>query len=67
MAAVFASRLLQLTAGERVVGSRALFGSCHYIIQDLLPGFGIDVHFVDGTDLMQWEAALAMPTKVVFL
>ncbi len=67
MAAVFASLMSQLKTGERVVASRALFGSCHYIIQNMLPNFGIDVQFVDGTDLMQWEAALAMPTKAVFL
>ena len=67
MAAVFASLLSQLKAGERVVASRALFGSCHYIIQDMLPNFGIDIQFVDGTDLVQWEAALATPTKAVFL
>ena len=67
MAAVFASLLSQLKAGEWVVASRALFGSCHYIIQDMLPNFGIDIQFVDGTDLVQWEAALATPTKAVFL
>ena len=67
MAAVFASLLSQLKAGERVVASRALFGSCHYIIHDMLPNFGIDIQFVDGTDLVQWEAALATPTKAVFL
>ena len=67
MAAVFASLLSQLKAGERVVASRALFGSCHYIIHDMLPNFGIDIQLVDGTDLVQWEAALARPTKAVFL
>ena len=67
MAAVFASLMSQLRAGEQVVASRALFGSCHYIIQDMLPNFGINVQFVDGTDLVQWEAALATPTKAVFL
>ena len=67
MAAVFASLLSQLKAGEQVVASRALFGSCHYIIQDMLPNFGINVQFVDGTDLVQWEAALATPTKAVFI
>lgn len=67
MAAVFASLLSQLKAGERVVASHALFGSCHYIIHDMLPNFGIDIQFVDGTDLVQWEAALAIPTKAVFL
>jgi len=67
MAAVFASLLSQLKAGERVVASHALFGSCHYIIHDMLPNFGIDIQLVDGTDLVQWEASLATPTKAVFL
>jgi len=59
--------LSQLNAGDRVVASKALFGSCHYIIQNLLPNFGIDINFVDGTDLAQWESALSKPTKSVFL
>ena len=67
MAAVFASLLSQLKTGDRVVASRALFGSCHYIIQNLLPNFGIDIHFVEGTDLVEWENALSMPAKAVFL
>ncbi len=67
MAAVSASLLSQLNAGDRIVASKALFGSCHYIIQNLLPNFGIDINFVDGTDLAQWESALSKPTKSVFL
>jgi O-succinylhomoserine sulfhydrylase len=67
MSAVFASLLCQLRAGERVVASRALFGSCQYIVAELLPRFGIESVFVDGADLAQWRAALAKPTKAVFL
>ena len=67
MAAVFACLLSQLNEGDRVVASRALFASCHYIIQNLLPNLGIKIDFVDGTDLLQWESALSIPTKVVFL
>lgn len=67
MAAVFASLLCQVTSGDRVVASRALFGSCHYIIQDMLPKFGIEVQFVDGADPAQWEAALSRPAKAVFV
>ncbi len=67
MAAVFASLMCQLRAGDRVVASRALFGSCQYIVGDLLPRFGIESVFVDGTDLAAWRAALAKPTKAVFL
>jgi O-succinylhomoserine sulfhydrylase len=59
MAAVFASLLCKLRAGQRLVASRALFGSCHYIVADLLPRYGIETVQVDGRDLSAWEAALA--------
>src|SRR5215469_17188596 len=48
MAAVFASLMCQVRAGDRVVASRALFGSCHYICADLLPRYGVQTVFVDG-------------------
>jgi O-succinylhomoserine sulfhydrylase len=67
MAAVFASLMCQLRAGDRVVASRALFGSCHYIVSELLPRFGMESQFVDGADIAQWEAALSRPAKVVLL
>ena len=67
MAAVFGSLLCQLKAGDRVVASRALFGSCQYIIAEIMPAWGIDVQFVDGTDLDQWRDALREPTRCVFL
>ena len=67
MGAVFASLLCQLKAGDRVVASRALFGSCHYIVSELLPRYGIDTQLVDGTDLDAWEAALAKGANCVFL
>jgi O-succinylhomoserine sulfhydrylase len=67
MSAVFASLMCQLRAGDRVVSSRALFGSCQYIVAELLPRYGIESVFVDGEDLAQWRAALAKPTKAVFL
>jgi len=66
MAAVFAALISQLRAGDRVVSSRALFGSCHYIIADLLPRWGIETVFVDGTDLAAWEKALAPGVKAAF-
>src|SRR3546814_16614237 len=50
MGAVFASLMAQLKAGDRVVASRALFGSCQYIIAELLPRFGIESRLIDGTD-----------------
>jgi O-succinylhomoserine sulfhydrylase len=67
MAAVFAALICQLKAGDRVVASRALFGSCHYIIAELLPRFGIESVLVDGTDLDAWKTALAKPTRCVFI
>lgn len=67
MAAVFSSLACQARAGERVVASRALFGSCHFIVDQILPRWGIETEFVDGTNLDEWEAALARPTRAVFL
>src|SRR3546814_1783507 len=51
----------------RVVASRALFGSCQYIIAELLPRFGIESRLIDGTDLGAWEEALAPGVQAVFL
>ncbi|MEO1091460.1 MAG: O-succinylhomoserine sulfhydrylase [Pseudomonadota bacterium] len=66
MAAVTASLMALLRAGDRVVAARLLFGSCHWVVSELLPRFGIDVVLVDGTDLDAWAAALAQPTALVF-
>ena len=66
MSAVFSIFMSQLKAGDRVVSSRALFGSCHYIITTLLPRFGIKISLVDGKDLNQWEVALKKKTNLVF-
>src|SRR6201994_3404848 len=67
MAAVNAALLAHLKAGDRVVASRALFGSCHWIVSTLLPKFAIEAEFVDGADLAQWETALARPANLVLL
>ena len=67
MAAVHASLLSHLKTGDRVVASRALFGSCHWIVSTLLPRYGIEHEFVDGEDLSQWREALAKPTAMVLL
>lgn len=67
MAAVTAALLCHLKAGDRVVASRALFGSCHWIVSTLLPRYGIATEFVDGADLAQWGAALSRPTALVLL
>ena len=67
MAAVNAALLAHLKAGDRVVASRALFGSCHWIVSTFLPKFGIESVFVDGADLAQWRDALGKPTNLVLL
>src|SRR5258706_225072 len=67
MAAVNATLLSHLKTGDRVVASRALFGSCHWIVSTLLPKFGIESVFVDGSDLAQWRDALSKPTNLVLL
>jgi O-succinylhomoserine sulfhydrylase len=67
MAAVSAAMLSHLKTGDRVVAARALFGSCHWIVSTLLPRYGIDAVFVDGTDLGQWQQALAIPTQLVLV
>jgi O-succinylhomoserine sulfhydrylase len=67
MAAVNAALMSHLKAGDRVVASRALFGSCHWIVSTLLPKFGIATEFVDGADLGQWQAALSRPANLVLL
>jgi len=67
MAAVAASMLCQLTSGDHVVGARALFGSCRYILDEILPRFGIEVSLVDGTDLDQWQNAVRPNTVCAFL
>ncbi len=67
MAAVFAALLCQLSAGDRVVAARELFGSCHFIVSKLLPRWGVEIEFVKGTDLGAWERALSRPATVTFL
>ncbi len=67
MAAVHAAMLSHLKTGDRVVASRALFGSCYWIVATLLPRYGIATEFVDGGDLAQWAQALATPTTMVLL
>lgn len=67
MSAVFAALACFLGAGDRLVASRALFGSCSVIVTDILPRFGVESVLVDGRDLDQWAAALAGGASAVFL
>ncbi len=67
MAAVNGALAAMLRAGDHVVAAKALFGSCLYILEEVLSRFGVEVSFVDGTDLDQWRAAIRPGTKAVFL
>ncbi|MEM7300988.1 MAG: O-succinylhomoserine sulfhydrylase [Pseudomonadota bacterium] len=67
MGAVSAAILCQVSAGDHVLASRALFGSCRYIIEKLLPKYGVESTLIDGTDVSQWEKNIRPNTKVMFL
>lgn len=66
MAAVSGALMSCLRAGDHVVSSRALFGSCLYVLEEVLQRFGVRVSFVDGADLDQWRAAITPATRAVF-
>ena len=62
------SRMMgQVRAGDHVVASKALFGSCLYVVEEYLPRYGVTSTIVDGTDLDQWRAAMRPNTKTVFM
>ena len=67
MAAVNAAMFGLLQAGDHVVAARALFGSCRYIIETLLPKFGVETTLIDGRDLAAWQSAIKPNTKLFFL
>ena len=67
MSAMFASLACYVKAGDRIVASRALFGSCHYILTEQLTRWGVEAELIDGTDLSEWERALSTPARAVFL
>ena len=66
MAAVSGALMAVLKAGDHVVAGRALFGSCLYVLEQVLPRYGVNVSFVDGTDMAQWRAAITAETRAVF-
>jgi O-succinylhomoserine sulfhydrylase len=66
MAAVHAAIMGLVKAGDHVVAGRALFGSCRWIVAELLPRFGVEATFVDATDLSAWQDAVR-PNTTVFL
>jgi O-succinylhomoserine sulfhydrylase len=67
MAAVTTAMLAPLKAGDHVVAAKAMFGSCRYVIEDLLPRYGIQSTLVDGLDLDQWQSAMRPNTRSLFL
>src|SRR6185295_5585559 len=67
MAAVFGALACQLKAGDHIVSSRALFGSCFQIVTNILPRFGVTTSLVDGSDLSAWREAVTPGTRCVFL
>jgi len=67
MAAVTTAILAPLRAGDHVIAAKAMFGSCRYVVEDLLPRYGIESTLVDGLDLDQWQRAVRPNTKTFFL
>ena len=67
MAAVTAALMGQVKAGDHVVAAKALFGSCLYVVEELLPRFGVSSTLVEGSDLDAWRAAMRPNTKTAFL
>ena len=67
MAAVTTALLAQLRAGDHVVAARAMFGAILYVVEEVLPRFGVATTLVDGADLSQWRAAMRPQTKLLFL
>ena len=67
MASVFGALACQLRAGDHLVSSKALFGSCYQVVTSILPRFGIRTTLVDGGDLAAWREAITSETKCVFL
>lgn len=67
MAAVLAAIMSQVKAGDHIVAAKAMFSSCRYIIEDLMPRFGVACTLVDGCDLSAWERAITPQTKITFL
>lgn len=67
MSAMFASIACLVSAGDRVVASAAMFSSCHVVLTEILPKWGVTVELVKGNHSATWAAALSKPTKVVFI
>ena len=66
MAAIFFSLMCQLRAGDHIVSSSALFGSCKEIVKNILPRYGIEVTFIDGKNINEWKKSVKKNTKIFF-
>lgn len=67
MSAMFSSVACLVKAGDRIVASMSMFSSCYVVLNEILPAWGVEIELVDGNDKAVWAAALAKPTKVVFI
>jgi len=67
MGAISSALIGPCSAGDRVVAANALFGSCRHICSTILPRFGVETEFVDGSDMDAWKAALSKPTRLVLI
>lgn len=67
MAAVFGALMCQLKSGDHVIASRVMFGSCHYIVTQILPRFGVQITLVPGPDADAWAKAFRKNTRCVFV
>ncbi len=67
MAAMFAAIMCHVKTGDHVVASRVLFSSCHYVLTQVLPRFGIRCTLVDGTEPASWKRAITPDTTLVFI
>jgi O-succinylhomoserine sulfhydrylase len=67
MAAIHTMLMAPLRSGDRVVGAKALFGSCRWLLTELMPRYGIETELVRGDDLQAWARALSRPAKLVLI
>ncbi|RIJ30735.1 O-succinylhomoserine sulfhydrylase [Henriciella mobilis] len=67
MGAISTTMIAPVGQGDRVVAASALFGSCRVICQTILPRYGVETEFVQGSDLDAWKKALSKPAKLVLI
>jgi len=66
MSAVFNSIMCQVESGDHIVSSRSLFGSCRRILKEIVTKYGIEITFIDGTKISEWQNAIKSNTKIFF-